>query len=118
MKKFIFGSLLASAFLLLTACSNSSDDDLGPMNPPVNNDVTYTNTVKSIIDSRCIVCHGNPLANDAPMPLITYANVRDAVQNRGLISQVESGNMPKTGANLATSQVQAIKDWQSGGFQQ
>jgi hypothetical protein len=81
-----------------------------------NSDVTYTGTVKAIIDGKCLGCHSNPTKNDAPMPLTTYTNVKGAVQNLGLIGQVESGNMPKTGTNLSASQVQSIKNWQSGGF--
>ena len=56
------------------------------------------------------------MANSAPMFLTTYTEVKSAVQTRGLIGQVESGNMPQTGTNLTNAQVQAIKDWQTGGF--
>lgn len=116
MKNFIQLSVVALSLLLLISCSSDSDDDLGPTDDPNDNNVTYSGTVKSIIDGRCLNCHGSPTANSAPMSLTTYTEVKSAVQTRGLISQVESGNMPKTGTALTSSQVQAIKDWQTGGF--
>lgn len=117
MKKFILPSVMAFA-LLISSCSNDSDDDVGPNDPPPNNNVTYANSVKSIIDNSCLNCHGNPPTNNAPMALTTYDNVKEAVENRGLIGRVENGTMPPTGSNLTNSQVQAIKDWQTGGFKQ
>jgi len=116
MKRFILSSAVLIA-LTLGACSNDSDDDMTPPPPPPN-DVTYANDVKAIIDGRCLTCHGNPTANGAPMSLTTFDEVKNAVQSRGLIGQVENGTMPPTGSDLTSSQVQTIKDWQSGGFKQ
>jgi mono/diheme cytochrome c family protein len=107
--------LLLSLFI---SCSSGSDDDDIINPPPTNNDVTYAAHVKSIIDSRCLSCHGNPTANSAPMSLTTYSEVKSAVETRNLIGRVEDGTMPPTGADLTSAQVQTIKDWQSGGFKQ
>jgi hypothetical protein len=100
--------------LLVSSCSSDNDDDMGP---PVK-DVTYTATIKVIIDNNCLNCHVDPPVNGASMPLITFENVREAVMNRGLIGRVESGSMPPVGDVLTATEVQAIKDWQSGGFQE
>lgn len=118
MKKIIKLSSFAFFLLLLISCSGDGDDDIGPIDGSDNGDVTYTGTVKAIIDGKCLACHSNPTQNDAPMPLTTYEEVKSAVQTRGLISQVQSGNMPKEGTPLTSTQVQAIMDWQSGGFLQ
>lgn len=101
---------------ILTGCSSGSDDD--NMGPPDGGDteVTYTGTIKAIINGNCIGCHNSPPVNGAPMSLTTYQDVRSAVQSRGLIGAVESGAMPPTSNNLTSSQVQAIKDWQGDGF--
>lgn len=116
MKKITFLSAILLTFIFVS-CSNDSDDDMTPPPPPPNN-VTYTNTVKAIIDGSCLNCHGNPPTNNAPMSLTTFDDVRSSVQSRGLITRVENGTMPPSGTNLTTAQVQAIKDWQSGGFMQ
>ena len=116
MKKIILTSVFILA-LLSTSCSNDSDDDIGPIiNDPPPNEVTYSGTVKSIISNNCLDCHTNPPVNNAPMSLTTYNDVKNAVQGRGLVGRVESGTMPPVGNSLTPSQVQAIKDWQAGGF--
>ena len=99
----------------VTSCSSGSEDEV-IIKPPSGSDVTYTGTVKAIIDGACLDCHDNPPSNGAPTSLTTYQNVKDAVIGSGLIGRVESGNMPQGGTPLTDSQVQAIKDWESGGF--
>ena len=113
MKKLLILPILLLLFIV-TSCSSGSEDEV--IIKPSVVDVTYSGTVKAIIDGACLNCHTDPLANGAPMPLLTLANVQEAVQNRGLIGQVQSGNMPQGGAALTTAQVQAIKDWETGGF--
>ena len=118
MKKTILLSAILLTFIF-GACSNDSDDDMTPPPPPPPppNNVTYANTVKAIIDSNCINCHGNPPTNNAPMSLTTFDDVKNSVQSRSLIVRIENGTMPPSGS-LSTSQIQAIKDWQTGGFLQ
>jgi len=115
MKKFL---ILSTFFFLyiFTSCSSNSIDDI--IDPPNNNNVTYNGNIKIIIDNNCLNCHTNPPVNGAPMPLTTFQNVKEAVENRGLIGRVENGSMPPTGNDLTAAQVQAIKDWQIGGFAQ
>jgi len=113
MKKVIYLSILLVLFIT-TSCSSDSDEVI--VIPPVNNNIFYTTHVKTIIDSNCLNCHGAPLANGATIPLLTLANVQEAVQNRNLIGRVESGNMPQGGSPLTATQVQTIKDWEAGGF--
>ena len=113
MKKILCSTSVIIGLLLFTACSNDSDDVV----PPQNNDVTYTNTVRSIMNGNCTSCHSNPPTNGAPMPLTTFENVKNAVQTRGLITQIENLEMPP-GGSLSGAQIQAIKDWQTGGFKE
>lgn len=112
MKKLLILPILLLLFIA-TSCSSGSDDDIIII-PPA--DVTYAGTVKAIIDGACLNCHTSPPVNGAPMSLLTLANVQEAVQNRGLVGRVESGSMPPSGADLTAAQVQAIKDWETGGF--
>lgn len=116
MKKFKILTILTLS-LIFVSCSSDSEDDSN-MNPPDNNDITYSDNIKLIIDGKCLSCHTNPPINNAPMPLTTYQNVRDAVTTRGLIGRVDDGSMPPVGSDLTDSQVQEIRDWQSGGFKE
>ena len=113
MKNYLKFSVFTFCLLLIVSCSN--DDDTELITPPTNGDVTYSNTVKAIIDNNCLNCHVNPPINGAPMSLITYSNVKDAVQNRNLIGRIENGTMPPNGS-LTSTQIQAIKNWQADGL--
>ena len=114
MKKLLVLPMLL-LFFVVTSCSSSSDDEIIII---PTNDVTYTGDIKVIIDSSCLNCHSDPPVNSAPMSLITYLDVKESVINRDLIGRVENGSMPPSGANLSAAQVQAIKDWEVGGFKQ
>lgn len=111
MKKVFQLALLLGAMVFYHSCTSDSDDmeDIAPVA------VTYTNSVKNIISGNCTSCHGNPPSNGAPNSMTTYDEVKNAVQSRNLIGRIENGSMPPTGT-LSTSQIQAIKNWQAGGF--
>lgn len=119
MKSKIFYILLPS--LLFLGCTSDSESDL--MHTPSPNTVTYTNTVKSIIDNNCISCHGITPSGGAPMSLTTYQNVKDAVTNKGLIDRISraqgaSGMMPLGGTRLPQSSIDQITNWKNTGFTQ
>ncbi len=118
MKNRILTSIgILTLLIFFYSCSSSSDDDMdvGGTNDPT---ITYNNRIKGIMSSRCTSCHGNPPTQSAPMSLTTYAQVVDAVNSRGLISQIESGAMPQTGSNLSTSDINAVKSWKANGFKE
>jgi mono/diheme cytochrome c family protein len=112
----MFTSMFLTLFIV--SCSSGSDDDDDPIiNPPATT-ITYTNTISAIVNGNCTGCHGSTPTNGAPMSLTTYNNVKDAVVNRGLINQIETGNMPKNGTDLTATQIQNFKTWQTNGFPQ
>jgi mono/diheme cytochrome c family protein len=108
-------AMLMTVLLIGYSCSSDSDDDPNMNNG--NTEVTYATSVKPIIDGNCVGCHGSPTANGAPNSMITYTQVRDAVESRNLIGRIENGSMPPQG-NLSSAQIQTIKNWQAGGFKQ
>jgi len=112
MKKVQVIALLVCSMVIFTSCSSDSDDPMDEVQPTV---VTYTNSVKNIINGNCTNCHGNPTSNNAPSSLNTYDLVKTAVESKNLIGRIESGVMPPNGS-LSTSQITAIKNWQAGGF--
>ncbi|WP_396172060.1 hypothetical protein [Flavobacterium sp.] len=112
-------SVLTLLFLIIAGCTNDSDSDL--LNIPDNELVTYTETIKSIMDQKCNNCHGAAPSNGAPMSLHTYETVKDAVLNRGLIDRIsriegQSGFMPLGGAKLPQTQINQIIEWQNEDF--
>lgn len=116
-KKLFFLSLLV---VLLSGCSNNSSDDL--IEVPLNNPtVSYETQVKGIIQSNCISCHQDPPIAGAPMRLMSYQDVKNAVLNRGLIDRISkpqgtSGMMPNGGTRLPQPLIDQIVQWQNQGF--
>lgn len=106
--------------VLLFNCSYNNEDDL--TEDPVIEDefVTYVGEVKSIIDTNCIACHSNPPVNGAPMSLITYQDVRNAVENGNLMARISTNDigavMPPGGPRLPQNLIDLIAQWQADGF--
>ena len=117
MKIQYFFTILILSFLFFSCSTTSEDEDLDQTDTPADN-ITYKAHIAPIMSSKCNSCHKNPPINNAPMPLITYENVKDAVMNKGLIGQVDSGAMPPAGSDLTDTQVKQIKDWKAGGYKE
>ena len=112
-------SVLILGTVLVSSCSDDSSDELSGIDGL--DEVTYTNTVKTIIDNNCIYCHGATPTNGAPMSLTTYQNVKDAVQNRGLLDRISraqgaSGMMPSGGTRLPQAVIDQVFAWSSQGL--
>ena len=112
--------VLTVLILIAMGCTNDSDSDL-LNNTPENELVTYTETIKSIMDQKCNNCHGAVFTNGAPMSLHTFETVKNAVINRGLIDRItrtegQSGFMPIGAAKLPQTQIDQIIQWQNEGF--
>ena len=105
--------------VLLTNCSYNSEDDLIEA-IVVEDEVTYEANIKSIIDTNCIFCHSNPPVNGAPMALITFENVRDAVENRDLIERISTTDigfvMPLGGPRLPQNLIDLVIQWEADGL--
>jgi len=103
---------------ILFGCSSGGDMNESPdPNPdPEPSSVTYNGNIKSIT-SNCTTCHSNPPTNNAPMSLTTYDDVKNAVENRGLISRINSSTnpMPPTGL-ISQSSRDLVQAWVNQGF--
>lgn len=113
MKKLIFPLVLSVLFLAGCSKSSSSDEIPDPADDnPMPRNATYEADVKGIIQSNCLSCHGTPPTNDAPMSLSSYAEVKNAVENRGLLARITSTSNPMPPAGrLPASTRQIISDW-------
>lgn len=112
-------ALLSLLTVLLQACTHASENDLVD-SEPLPTLVTYNDDVKMIIDNNCISCHKNQAVNGASVPLVTYANVKSAIQNNNLISKINGngpgGLMPQGGPKLPQSLIDIIEKWETDGF--
>lgn len=116
--KNLFSLLIFSGFLM--ACSNENSETLMD-DSPIQGVVTYKQNVKSIIDNNCISCHGATPANGAPMSLVTYSQVKNAMQNRGLLNRISLNNgnsllMPQGGPRLPQATIDIVAKWQQDGL--
>lgn len=116
-------SLVLLTSLIIFGCSNNSEDDLILQDIPTNNDTptTYLSKVKTIMDNNCISCHGATPTNGAPNSLTTYAEVKDAVLNRGLIDRISRTNgapglMPLGGPRMTQQTIDIVIDWNNDGL--
>lgn len=108
---------------LLFNCSGDGDDPSVPNsnnpdpNPNNSTSITYNSHIKSIMSGNCTSCHGNPTTNSAPMSLTTYSEVKNAVENRGLIERINDTNnpMPKGGL-MSQANRDLIQQWKDQGF--
>lgn len=100
------------------SCSYNSEDDL--TEAIIVDVVNYEDNIKVIIDTNCIGCHSNPPVNGAPMSLTTYNDVKNAVENRGLISRIESTDsgfgMPFGGPRLPQNLIDLVIQWEAEGL--
>lgn len=80
--------------------------------------VTYNDEVKTTMSNYCVTCHSGS-APSAGLSLNTYANVKDAVENKGLLDRIQDENEPMPpGGLMPETEIQIIKDWMDGGFSQ
>ena len=110
---------LLVSFLLLVSCASHTYDDISEEEMIIET-VTYQD-VKGIFDTNCTGCHSNPTQNGAPMPLVNYQNVREAVMNRGLLDRIsrqegEDGLMPFGGPRLPQPMIDRIFHWNADGL--
>ena len=111
--------LLMTYASLQYGCTNDSTSDL--IDTSTFDNITYTNTTKSIFDNNCISCHAAVPVNGAPMSLTTYEFVKSAVLNRGLMDRISrpqgsQGMMPNGGIRLPQAKIDQIFQWAQNGL--
>ena len=106
-------------FVFSFSCSNVSEEDLIDVTP-IPETVTYQENVKSIIDNNCISCHSNPPMNGAPISLTTFDEVKNAIENNGLLNRISSNDlafsMPFGGPRLPQNLIDIIVEWEADGL--
>lgn len=124
MKKFFLPALLVVSMngILLTGCYNDNEEDLYPNNTCNTTNVTYTLTVKPIIQANCAIsgCHTVASApSSAGIQLEDYTGLKAIVTSNQLLGAInhESGfsAMPKNAGKLSSCALNQIKKWVDDG---
>lgn len=112
----IIAAFLVSAYVMLRS---------GSTNTVPQTNVSYTDDVQPILQSRCGSCHMGEFTNK-DLNMDTYANLMSGSQSGPviiasnskdslLVQKISSGEMPKRGPKLTPAQVQIIVDWIDAG---
>ena len=117
---------------VFTSCSDSDTvqeietptNPTSPTNPNPTNPTTaisYSKDVKSIIDGNCISCHSSG-RSAAFRPLTTFAQVKAAVENAGLLNRIQlqsgqQGIMPQ-GGRMSQANIDLIVKWNTEGLKE
>ncbi|MFP9097459.1 cytochrome c [Flavobacterium sp. RHBU_24] len=114
-KRYILFPILLVA---LASCESTTYEDIQD-NTVIDGDVTYNANVKTIIDANCVSCH-TPGGSASFRPLSTYTQVKDAVENAGLLDRIqrqngEDGAMPQSG-RMPQSTIDIILEWENDGL--
>ena len=116
MYKYIFFAVaLFSGIVLIQSCYYDVEEELYPSNVACDTlNVTYNNSVKSIIDANCNVCHSQSAAQGGVV-LDTYSTLKGFGVSGALLGVIrhESGYspMPKGGAKLNDCNIAKIEKW-------
>jgi len=116
----LFLLAIASVFFLMLGCTQNTFDDIEGETEPILELVTYQD-IKATINSVCLACHSNPPQNGAPMPLVNYNMVKEAVLNRDLLSRINrnpgaDGLMPLGGPRLPQQTIDMFFKWEADGL--
>ena len=113
-----FASLLLS--LLFFSCTSDKEEELSDV--ACVDTFTYTECVKTIIDTNCVVCHNSTATASGPFPLETFAQVKDKAMNGQLLNRIQLeagalGIMPQTG-KMPQAKVDVILAWANEGYKE
>ncbi|WP_299887472.1 hypothetical protein [uncultured Lacinutrix sp.] len=118
MKRIIYTTALLYT-ILFVGCSNVSEEDL--LEPIITGEKVVYADIQPIIQNNCTSCHSNPPQFGAPIALVTYDNVKSAVENSNLINRIslqsgESGAMPFGGPRLPQDLIDLMIQWEADGL--
>jgi hypothetical protein len=102
------------SYLFFAACSKNQADTGTPVEPPKPTaQVTYTNFVGSLLESKCAFCHA---PGKAQASLWTFNGYPSVIANADLIHTMVlvTKQMPKTGS-LTAAELKSFQDWYDQG---
>jgi len=120
MIKYRFILMLAVMAFGLNACYYDNVEHLYPSGGDCDTtNVTYSNDVWPIINSKCTGCHSGTAAS-GNVKLENYNDIKISGENGGLLGTIRHENgwspMPKGGSKLQDCDILKIEIWQSQGY--
>ena len=118
MRKIIFaGSIVAALSFTLLSCYNDNRQDLYPLPPPNSCDttnITYTNTLKTIVGDHCAIagCHAGPIPSG--WDFSNYNGLRAVANNGKLMDAINHTGpfqMPKGMPKLDPCTILKFQAW-------
>lgn len=122
MKKLIF-VLLIAIIATMAGCYYDSEEALYPTVSTTCDlsNVTFSSTVKPILQASCLSCHSNSKAasSGAGIKLENYADVVASAGNGQLMGAINHSNgyvaMPQGGGKLTDCEISKIQKWIDNG---
>lgn len=118
-KQFIYVIMISIG---LFSCSTNSTEDVMAdeeeetmEDPQDTGNITYNENISTLMTTHCTRCHGQPLANGAPFPLLDFSQTSSRV-NR-IISRTNNVNNPMPPSGLIPADDRAlIQQWLDDGL--
>jgi hypothetical protein len=116
---FLWMVVLVSGLYLLPGCYYDVEEELYPNNAPCDTtNVTFSLSVKPILDADCNSCHGST-SPQGGIILDTYNGVLNHVNSGALLGAIRHDNgflaMPQGGSKLSNCKIQTIEKWVADG---
>ena len=106
--------LLVCTLIGLSGCKYDVEEELYPPNDCNTNNITYSGTVLSIIETNCYVCH-SAAANNGGVTLEGYSSLKTYVDNGKLLGTIKRlvgfSPMPQNAAKLPDCNINEIEAW-------
>lgn len=123
-KQFIITAIalsLVTGFIVLQSGAMDVVTAAHPSDISVHENVSFKNEIQPILEQRCIKCHGGDFPSEG-LTMESHESLMNGSQNGQVITpgdssssllfeKVESGEMPKRGADLTAEQVKLIQQW-------
>ncbi|SHK06073.1 c-type cytochrome [Epilithonimonas mollis] len=105
-----------TGFLMLMSCDTKTFEEISDVKP-IPETVNYNNSVKTIINNNCVICHSS-VGTASFLPLTDYAAVKNSVDN--ILDRIQRANgdplkMPQ-GGTLSQDNINIINKWKADGL--
>ena len=110
--------MILAVAILIMGCKKQNEEDLFKDVGCNTENITYENTVRTILSNQCLVCH-SAAARQGDIILETYSDVLSFANNGRLVGSISHASgfvaMPPTGVKLDPCTIDKIKAWVADG---